>query len=350
MIDPITGNERRIARITYNTNGWISPSGREGKSKSLESYEGLHGYGHEEWLFDFSKMMNRYQYGFIESVFKNLQAYEGKVFDIYLFTINQADKVKYWIGVIRNAYVLTENEIEDIRGDYNRAEWRKEREVQLSEWGLLTETAKADLNDKFHPVIRFTKDDVELFEQIPATDSYMDNLNRYQLFKWHDSITLSEALHAHFQFKSSTPHNPLNKLLRSKYEPRSKEVLQTHKEICSALYNELANEYGTSNIGCDHPTGNGTFVDMVRREGDTFTFYEIKTYNSLRKNIREALGQLLEYAYWCENRKVKQLIIVSDQAPSKEALAYLAAIRNRFKLPLYYQQMNLITNELSKLY
>jgi hypothetical protein len=53
-------NETRIARICWNTNGWIKPSGKKGKSKS-HSHEYIYGFGHEEWNFDTEKIINGYK-------------------------------------------------------------------------------------------------------------------------------------------------------------------------------------------------------------------------------------------------------------------------------------------------
>jgi len=347
MIDPITGNERRIARITYNSKGWIEPSGREGKSKSKDAYEGKHGMGHEEWLFDFSKIIRGYNYGFIESIYKNQGAYAGKTFDIYLFTLNHSDKVKYWIAVIRNCYILTQEEIDAITPTYNKPTWRREREEQLNELGLLTAATQHGL-DVFFPVVRFKKEDVQFFDPpIPITDTYINNLNRYQLFKWDGSIKFVENLQSGFQFKPSTPNNPLSKVIKGKYEPRSKEVQQLHKEISVALYNEIADKYGKDNIGCDVPTGQGTFIDMVRKNGNDYVFYEIKTYNDLRKNIREAFGQLMEYAFWKLDKQVKEIIIVTDQKPSNDSMTYMKYLRENFNVPIFYQRLDLNTNRLS---
>lgn len=62
-------NERRVSRVTFNTEGWMFPSGRNGKSTNAELHEGIYGYGHEEWLFDISKLIDGYHYGFIGVLF-----------------------------------------------------------------------------------------------------------------------------------------------------------------------------------------------------------------------------------------------------------------------------------------
>jgi len=59
-------NEKKIARITWNTEGWTTASGWEGKSRSTTTHEGKYGFGHEEWLFDFSQKANGFKFGFIE--------------------------------------------------------------------------------------------------------------------------------------------------------------------------------------------------------------------------------------------------------------------------------------------
>ena len=58
-------NQKRLARIAYNEEGWQRPSGQYGKSKSKNSHEGKYGYGNEEWLFDKERLMDGYHYAFL---------------------------------------------------------------------------------------------------------------------------------------------------------------------------------------------------------------------------------------------------------------------------------------------
>ncbi|BCV27179.1 hypothetical protein [Shewanella algae] len=59
---------KKIARICWNSNGWITPSGRPGKSSNKDSYEYQNGYGHEEWLLDTTKIIDGYHYGYIKQL------------------------------------------------------------------------------------------------------------------------------------------------------------------------------------------------------------------------------------------------------------------------------------------
>ena len=79
-------NEEKVARICWNTNNWQFPSGKAGKVSSDKSaaYETKTGYGHEEWLFDISKLINGYHYGHLQAIGQHRDKYQGEKFDISL--------------------------------------------------------------------------------------------------------------------------------------------------------------------------------------------------------------------------------------------------------------------------
>ena len=67
----------------------------------------------------------------------------------------------------------------------------------------------------------------------------------------------------------------------------------------TSIFHQLAKEFGKSNVGTEVGTADGSGIDLVvRLKGGSFVFYEIKTSYSVRLNIRQAIGQLLEYAYY----------------------------------------------------
>ena len=71
-----------------------------------------------------------------------------------------------------------------------------------------------------------------------------------------------------------------------------------HNELQKALYRRLAREFGKQNVGTENRGVNGTSIDLVVRRKPGYWFYEIKTANTVRACLREALGQLLEYSFW----------------------------------------------------
>ena len=113
-----------------------------------------------------------------------------------------------------------------------------------------------------------------------------------------------------------------------------------HNELQTALYNSLVKKYGKDAVGTELPTGSGTAIDVVVKTAKECWFYEIKVAKSVKAVIRQAIPQLLEYAYWRKDNKVAdRLIIASKFKLTTDAKEFLDLLSTRFKLPLYYEQI-----------
>ena len=124
--------------------------------------------------------------------------------------------------------------------------------------------------------------------------------------------------------------------------PAKKKMTFRHNALQSALYQKLAKKHGKKSVGTEVPTGLGTSLDAVLKRGKKFRFYEIKIAPTVKACIRQAIPQLLEYAYWQGvNREIEKLIIVGEHSSSKESERYLALLRNHFNIPIEYQQFTL---------
>jgi len=63
----------------------------------------------------------------------------------------------------------------------------------------------------------------------------------------------------------------------------------------------------------EHPAGYGANrIDIVVKDKSDLIFYEIKTYPTLKTSIREAIGQLMEYSLWTNQKKAKQLVVITQ--------------------------------------
>jgi hypothetical protein len=119
------------------------------------------------------------------------------------------------------------------------------------------------------------------------------------------------------------------------------EVDLLHQQIKEALHRALSHRFGAGAVSSrELPNGIGGRLDTVVRQGGGYWFYEIKTAMSARACIREALGQVLEYSYWPGTQEAIRLIIVGEPELDDEARKYLAFLRQRFSLPVYYQQID----------
>jgi len=145
---------------------------------------------------------------------------------------------------------------------------------------------------------------------------------------------------AHLPFVFHPGHNQ-RKTGSVKIAPSKNESIATllHNEIQNALFADLVKQYGANHVGTENDTGQGTSIDIVVKTDKFCWFYEIKTAASVRACIRQALPQLLEYAYWHGNDdKADRLIIVSPHPITDEAETYLNFLRKKFNLEIYYQQ------------
>ncbi len=353
--------ERRVSRLAYNSNGWIMPSGPYGKSNHKDSHEAKYGYGHEEWLFDTSKLINGYHYGFLEPIRKQQDAYKEKTFHVWLYTIDGISKKRYWVGEIENIEVLTQDSAEEIKSIYQKNGWLKEMEEQIVASGAnnrgFSDWQGVDLfNVRYKP------------ENLKANDPYFElpvnhpivEQSRYTFAHFKEDFTIDDIDNELDTFSFSGDKNEETENndtqieigLHSR-EPKTIEITYLHKAISKNLTRFLKNKYGNKNVKAEHSSGIGANkVDIVvNTVNEGMTFYEIKTYNCVKSSIREAIGQLLEYAMWPNKMKANQLIIVTQKHNDiEEVKKYFAHLRQRLRLQIYYQWFDIETNELSEKY
>jgi hypothetical protein len=115
-----------------------------------------------------------------------------------------------------------------------------------------------------------------------------------------------------------------------------------HNKMQTALYRSLVTQFGKDYVGTEVYTGQGTSIDIVVETPRFRWFYEIKVADSVRACIRQAIPQLLEYAYWqCDHAVADRLIIVAPFEITAGAERYLAFLRKQFRLPISYQEYDM---------
>ncbi len=336
-------NPQKIARICWNYYNWAKPSGKEGKSSNKKSYEFETKFGDEEWLFDFSKQINGYHYAFLQPINANRDKYIGKTFDIHLYSINDDTKERWWLGKIKNVQIISHEEANEIYDLYKRKGWLKEMSNQLKIVGAdykTFENEKNIFNIKFK--ISDTNELLDMPMQISETDKsitatyYTTLLNK-----------ISEPVFNNTKgFNFIPKHNPQKRNSIIVYGERLSEIDKLHPKIQDLCYEQLKNEFGADKVGTEVSTGYGGSIDLVVKNKEGYTFYEIKTNKSIRMCIREALSQLLEYAHFPNRNNANKFVIVSQNPITKNVKKYLKNIREIYKIPIYYRQFDLTQNEL----
>ena len=88
---------------------------------------------------------------------------------------------------------------------------------------------------------------------------------------------------------------------------------------------------------------------VVKTPHREFIFYEVKTYPVLQYSIREAIGQILEYTHWPDQDKAAKLIIRAQPHKNcSKAAKYMATLRKKLGIQIYYQYFDPISMQLSE--
>lgn len=77
-------------------------------------------------------------------------------------------------------------------------------------------------------------------------------------------------------------------------------------------------------------------------------FFEVKTYDTAKACIREALGQILEYNHYPKNRRAADMFIVGPNMITSEDNDYLKYLRDNYKIRVFYRWYNEKSNKLSQ--
>ena len=127
---------------------------------------------------------------------------------------------------------------------------------------------------------------------------------------------------------------------------RTVDIDLLHNRIEDALY-EILKKSGLA-VRTELGSGNGGRIDAVVRNSDgEYWFYEIKVGSSARACIRQALAQLLDYAYWPGGQIPVKLVIVGEPIADAETEEYLGYLSSHFSLPIYYQSIDRRRKKLS---
>lgn len=334
-------NEKKLARICWNSNNWQKPSGKYGKSKNPYVNEMIVGYGHEEWLLDLEKIIDGFHYAYLQAIGAHREKYIGKVFDISLYSIDCYTKIRWWIGEIKNVHIIPEEESIKVLSIYKKKGWYAEMMEQLKD-------VDADFRDfqNIHPEyfasIKFRIKDINLLDtplQFSSNDDAVTS-DYYNLKNFVSTPRLS--LPNKFSFKSG--HSQKGEKAIANYEAHKKTIDLFHNRIQEKVYNQLCSVYKKQNVGTEVSVNGDSKIDLVVKNNRSFTFYEIKTSNSLLKCIREAIPQLLEYAYFPNTINASKLVIISHNRMTTDAEIYLKHLRKKFNLPIFYQHFDFDKN------
>jgi hypothetical protein len=335
-----------FTRLTSNLNQWVTPSGHSWKKSNQGKrnipYEKQFGFGHEEWLFNFRYSSKGYQYGFIRGLSRFSKS--DNIDKVYLYTVKEMNGSKqvYYLGFLKNVEILPSNWREIYPHiiqkflDYKKAVIDEVEQTNGDINGLL--------KDELIPVIRFKLSDINLFDRPRFLEKFP--LTRYKRFQ---PYVLTETIKRIFENISDANFNEESYFIPGKSKQKGtyskfidrqeKSITPLHSEIIENLENFLKPNFSIrlKNISIEKTIFRGNIADVVLEyRNRTYCIYEIKTSPSARKNIRDAIGQLLDYALNSGNMKIKKLVIVSPKSGKDNELAFFNSLKKIISFDLEY--------------
>lgn len=321
--------QMKLCRICWNTAGWRRPTGEAAGLETGDSYVSEHGYGHEEWLFNYEWMINGYRYGFVQPIGKFHSKYAGETTSLCLYTVTP-DKDRLVVGVIDEVYIPTLAETKDIFREFRSRGWIRQMEKDCHILGVGPFNA-GGLNEGGVINIRFKPENVELFDPMLVADPAhtISRNSRYQPFNW-DGV-LPSANDDRKDAPSSTKKRSEQSRRRAAQE--GGEYDPTHVRLQNRVYDLLVDHFGVGGVFYEWE-----YVDLSIETANCTALIEIKTAPTAKRCMREAIGQLLEYAHYPKTKKSCEFVIMGDAPMTGKDESYLEFLRKQYNLPLHYSQ------------
>jgi hypothetical protein len=322
----------KICRICWNTRDWRQPTGEAAKLEkggTTRTYVQTQGYGLEEWIFNFSWLhRDGNKYGYLQPIAKYRSKYEGTTFNILVYARNP-NKEPCAIAELHNVTVLTLEEAASAINYMKQNHWLREMEQDLEQIPFAKALPKKSdqiVNIKFDPErVRF----YEPFRVFPKGHQTRRNV-RYQPLNWTDRRSQAATL---ARRSTSTKQKSEDEVIRKAVAATAYNPV--HNKIQNAMKVLLSRMHGAQFVKLDDDG-----VDVVLNLDGTRVFYEVKTHPTAKACIRDALGQLLEYAVYPKAKRADRLVVVGDGKPTREDAQYLRHLRAHLPLPVHYATWN----------
>jgi hypothetical protein len=325
--------DKYYARVCWNSKGWKYPSG-EAALLENGSYVSKTGFGHEEWLFNFAWLIDGYHYAFLQPVSDSIQRVRGKVLNLFLYAVNP-NREKVYVGEIGKCEVLTEKQSLDASAYYKKAGWMEIMRKQVGDILINSKRLKSRPDMVFGANVRFRPADVTFYDplRVAAASDYVRRLKRYKLIPADQSIIDKEWRPRR---RKGTKIAPTVVTITRSGQP-SVTYDRVHTELQSSLFKLLQKRFGEKNVELE-----ADFVDITILNGSKKILVEIKSDGDARVAIRNALGQVLEYAYFDSNFKEQlQLVIIAPGVETPSIADYIKRLQVDFRIPITYASFSL---------
>jgi hypothetical protein len=322
-----------VARLAWNSRHWQRPVSASEVQEADNTYRSENGFGHEDWLFRNEWLLDGWRYGFVQGVNKSREKLlrEDRSFNLRLFTM-PAPGDRRAVAEIHDVECLDDEAAAAIVAAYEELGWLDTMRTEVAAAGgrpqALDETGYAPhiLN------LRYRIENVHSLDgsqPLPASDP-IQRIKRYQLSQVDGAMDNARSAWRGRAGITTLPDTTERHRVihggRITYTPE-------HVRIQQALVERLRTSYPGLEPVCEQD-----FVDVLLRTQDEVFLFEVKSDLNPLAVVRQALGQLMEYAF--HPRRAHdlpvRLVIVGRRELEGDDRAYFEMIRERFALPVEY--------------
>lgn len=323
---------RRLARIAYNSSGWQKPTGEAADQEADNTYSAQNGFGHEDWLFRSEWTINGWRYAFIQGLNRSRKAYLGRPLDLSLYTM-LPDKRSRLVATIYDLECLSDEQAKEALESFQSKGWLKIMQEEVDAIGGDTGALGNPRWAQHVLNVRFRLENVDMHppEMFLPNNQWLKDRHRYMLYKF-EGLDRERVERCFFGRRGTNNAAKSRRLFRRGTKPV--EYTPEHDDMQRQLMAELKQQYGTKNVWREQD-----FVDVRVETEQELIYFEIKTDLNPRAVIRQALGQILEYAYHPvrPGRRPNSLVIVGRSEIGPDDKIYLQSLREKFALPLSYR-------------
>jgi hypothetical protein len=326
-----TGQMDYVCRIVYSNNGWVRPAAAF--QEAADSFASTRGFGHEEWLFRDEWTIGGWRYAFLQGVNDSYERLcrQGAPFSVTLFT-RAPDVGHRYVARMFGVEVLCPDDARRAVEEFRRRGWFDVMRAEIAAVGGRTEALGDDVLATHMLNLRYRPDRVERLKDMPVAmqDDPVRRIRRYTLCG-------SKNIGLQDQVGVTGGHEPkTTAYFRNGTEPSW--VTPEHGAIQEVLRRKLRDEFPDAIVRCE--VGG---VDVLLETDRERVFFEVKSELCTRRVIREALGQVMEYAFYRphDDDLDVRLVVVGRSAASSDDIAYLRLLKERFGIPVDYRQVTI---------
>ena len=281
------GAGRFLTRLCWNSAAWRVPTGEAARAES-GTYAVEHGVGHEEWLGRHDWLVDgEWRYGFLQGVNSSRAARQGQVVDVTLFSRPPDGGVVY-VGRLHRGEILTADQAREAVTAAASRGWLETMRADVARVGG-SETAVDTARPELIFNVRFRPGDLEWFvpHRAAGGDDPVQKMYRYTLARWPETARPDEGE----TVRNGGAHVPLPADAIERRGTPPCVVDPYHNRIQNRLCELLSEKYGPEAVRVEERR-----VDLRVRHRHLDALVEVKSNASAVRAIREAIGQLFEYA------------------------------------------------------